>query len=114
MLQLLGVQQLVVGHTPQEKGRAGVRCGGKLLLLDTGMSSGMMDNPASAWMCQSVRNGGGTDDALQQEDSASTDHSNQFEAVTVQDKTSDKQRQSQHRGTVWSAVVYADGLVQPV
>lgn len=51
VLQQLGVQRLVVGHTPQAKGRAATRCGGRLLLLDTGMSSGMMDAPAAAWMC---------------------------------------------------------------
>lgn len=51
VLARLDVRRLVVGHTPQSSGRAAVRCEGKLLLLDTGMSSGMMGSPAAAWLC---------------------------------------------------------------
>jgi hypothetical protein len=51
VLARLGVRRLVVGHTPQAPGRAAARCGGRLLLLDTGMSSGMLGSPAAAWVC---------------------------------------------------------------
>ncbi|KAF6252495.1 hypothetical protein COO60DRAFT_1704259 [Scenedesmus sp. NREL 46B-D3] len=51
VLARLGVRRLVVGHTPQATGRAAARCGGRLLLLDTGMSSGMHGSPAAAWLC---------------------------------------------------------------
>jgi hypothetical protein len=51
VLARLGVRRLVVGHTPQASGRAAARCEGRLLLLDTGMSSGMLGSPAAAWVC---------------------------------------------------------------
>jgi hypothetical protein len=39
----LGAARLVVGHTPQESRRAGIRCGGRLVLLDVAMSRWLMD-----------------------------------------------------------------------
>jgi hypothetical protein len=35
----VGAKRMVVGHTVQESGRIGVRCGGKLLAIDTGMTA---------------------------------------------------------------------------
>ena len=55
-----GAARVAVGHTVQEGGRARTRCGGRVLLLDTGMSSGMLDAPAAAFAC---RNGGGGEEA---------------------------------------------------
>lgn len=51
VLRSLGAARMVVGHTPQQSGRAAARCGGRLLLLDTGMSAGMLGSPAAAWAC---------------------------------------------------------------
>ncbi len=42
-----------MGHTVQEDGKIGIRCGGRLLLLDVGMSAWMADGPATALRCTS-------------------------------------------------------------
>eukprot|EP00403_Amphidinium_massartii_P041694 CAMPEP_0178441236 /NCGR_PEP_ID=MMETSP0689_2-20121128/37359_1 /TAXON_ID=160604 /ORGANISM="Amphidinium massartii, Strain CS-259" /LENGTH=301 /DNA_ID=CAMNT_0020064373 /DNA_START=33 /DNA_END=935 /DNA_ORIENTATION=+ len=42
-LQLLGAARLIVGHTPQVSRRAGVKCGGRLILLDIAMSRWLMN-----------------------------------------------------------------------
>jgi hypothetical protein len=50
-----GAARIVVGHSVQPGGRARSRCGGRVLLLDTGMSSGMADAPAAGWLCRPAR-----------------------------------------------------------
>jgi hypothetical protein len=39
VLGLLGAQRMVVGHTTQRSGAVASRCGGRLLGIDTGISS---------------------------------------------------------------------------
>ncbi len=41
MADALAVRRVVVGHTIQEGGRASVRCGGRLVMADVGMSRGV-------------------------------------------------------------------------
>jgi hypothetical protein len=95
VLARLGVQRLVVGHTPQASGRAGVRCQGRLLLLDTGMSSGMLGSPAAAWICHAGEVQGSNSGPLGNE----------------MDGGGGSARSGQH---VVSVVAYADGVAAAV
>lgn len=123
VLARLGVRRLVVGHTPQSSGRAAVRCEGKLLLLDTGMSSGMMGSPAAAWLChagdaQGSTAGGGLPAADAQGVGGKT--------VVGQDDRGEEKPRSSSRvsssagsdstcgGQGCSVVAYADGYVAAV
>jgi hypothetical protein len=54
-----GAARIVVGHSVQRGGRARARCGGRVLLLDTGMSGGMADAPAAGWVCRGRPPGSG-------------------------------------------------------
>ncbi|GBF98101.1 hypothetical protein Rsub_10847 [Raphidocelis subcapitata] len=58
-----GAARVVVGHTVMRDGRARARCGGRVLLLDTGMSAEMSDAPAAGWVCRAGGGGGGADKA---------------------------------------------------
>eukprot|EP00922_Rhytidocystis_sp_ex-Travisia-forbesii_P008277 GHVS01012194.1.p1 GENE.GHVS01012194.1~~GHVS01012194.1.p1 ORF type:complete len:588 (+),score=203.26 GHVS01012194.1:71-1834(+) len=44
-LQLLGGERMVIGHTVQETGNIQVKCDGKLILIDTGVSRYVMNKP---------------------------------------------------------------------
>jgi len=46
-LDTLGAKRMIVGHTTQRSGRIGVRCGGAILGIDTGISSHYGDNLAA-------------------------------------------------------------------
>lgn len=46
VLSQLGANQMVVGHTPQERG-CNCECDGKIWRIDVGMSSGVCNAPAS-------------------------------------------------------------------
>lgn len=46
-LEALGARRMVMGHTTQEGGRIGVRCDGRILGIDTGISSLYGGHPAA-------------------------------------------------------------------
>lgn len=115
VLRRLNVRRLIVGHTPQDSGRAASRCSGKLLLLDTGMSVGMMDSPAAAWICHSVID----DVALNpragtEADEGSASYSTGSRSTEAVGVSSQQGASKQQYNAAWSAVVYADGVVQTV
>eukprot|EP00921_Rhytidocystis_pertsovi_P010266 GHVQ01016512.1.p1 GENE.GHVQ01016512.1~~GHVQ01016512.1.p1 ORF type:complete len:987 (+),score=235.28 GHVQ01016512.1:809-3769(+) len=45
-LELIGAERMVVGHTVQVSGQIESRCGGKLVLIDTGVSRYVLDSPS--------------------------------------------------------------------
>eukprot|EP00878_Enallax_costatus_P027164 GHUV01029219.1.p1 GENE.GHUV01029219.1~~GHUV01029219.1.p1 ORF type:complete len:155 (+),score=21.75 GHUV01029219.1:92-556(+) len=117
VLQQLSVRRLIVGHTPQDGGRVTTRCGGKLLLLDTGMSVGMMDSPAAAWICHSVINDVSSitrvSDGAVDGDSVGSEENSQILTGSRGTQQQAGKQLTEYRAA-WSAVVYADGAVQTV
>jgi hypothetical protein len=55
MLSRLGVQYMVVGHTPQDSGAITPAFGGRVFLLDTGMLPSVYDGRATALEIRSGR-----------------------------------------------------------
>jgi hypothetical protein len=128
VLARLGVRRLVVGHTPQASGRAAARCGGRLLLLDTGMSSGMLGSPAAAWVChpgdslQPLDDDAGGVGVSGGDESSGAAGSQRDAAAAAASGSSSSGRgsvrglggEARHDGGGYSVVAYADGTVAAV